>query len=179
MIWYLSILRNGLIHSLSLLCCWNVQIRWRESFCFCVSRESRCILSTKIVELCLFLNKDLKQWKFCTSKGNILIDDKRSTTVTFIINLHETILAMQRICGGKTGQSLTKFDFLEFFLPNPWNYQMNYRSIAAFQYLHIPSSHTLTLHATLTSLTMFECKKMPSGGRERCFSSNYFTPKCN
>ena len=107
-------------HSLiKLLCCWNVQIRRRESFCSYVSWEPRCILCTKIVELCLFLNKDVKQWKFCTSKENIVIDDKRSITVTFIINLHETILAMQLICGGKTVQILTKLNFFEGFLPNP------------------------------------------------------------
>ena len=82
---------------------------------FCVTRESRRILCTKIVDLCLFFKKDVKQWKFCTSKGNIGTDDKRGITVTFIINLHGTILPMQPISGGKTVQSLNKFDFLESF----------------------------------------------------------------
>ena len=95
---------------MGVLCCLNVQIRRRES-CFCVSRESRCILCTKIVDLCLFLNKDVKQWKFCKSKGNIETDDKESMTLTFITNLQGIILPMQLICSGKTVPSLTKFHF--------------------------------------------------------------------
>ena len=71
------------------------------------------ILCTKIVDLCLFLNKDVKQWKFSKSKGNIGTDDKRTITVTFIANLHGTILPMQLISGGKTVQSLNKFAFPE------------------------------------------------------------------
>ena len=34
-------------------------------------------------------------------------------------------------------------------------------------------------HVTLTSLTIFGGKKMQSGRQERCFSSNYSTPKRN
>ena len=71
------------------------------------------ILCTKIVDLCLFLNKDVKQWKFSKSKGNIGTDDKRTITVTFIPNLHGTILPMKFISGGKTVQSLNKFAFPE------------------------------------------------------------------
>ena len=62
-----------------------------------------------------FLKKDVKQWNFCISKGNIGTDDKRGITVTFIINVHGKILSMQLISGGKTVQSLNKFDFLESF----------------------------------------------------------------
>ena len=71
------------------------------------------ILCTKIVDLCLFLNKDVKQWKFSKSKGNIGTDDKRTITVTFIPNLHGPILPMKFISGGKTVQSLNKFAFPE------------------------------------------------------------------
>ena len=71
------------------------------------------ILCTKIVDLCLFLNKDVKQWKFSKSKGNIGTDDKRTITVTFIPNLHGTIPPMKFISGGKTVQSLNKFAFPE------------------------------------------------------------------
>ena len=85
-------------------------------FLFSVSRESLCILCKKIVDLCLILNKDVKHWKFCKSKGNIGTDDKRSITVTFIITLHGTNLSMQLISGGKNVQSLTKFDIPEGFL---------------------------------------------------------------
>ena len=82
-------------------------------FLFCVTRESRRILCTKIVDLCLFFKKDVKQWKFCTSKGNIGTDNKRSITVIFIINLHGTSLPMQLICCGENVKRLNKFDFLE------------------------------------------------------------------
>ena len=40
---------------------------------------------------------------------------KRSITVTFTITLNGIFLPMQLICGGKTVQSLPKFDFLEGF----------------------------------------------------------------
>ena len=62
---------------------------------------------------CLFFKKDVKQWKFCTSKGNIGTDNKRSITVIFIINLHGTSLPMQLICCGENVKRLNKFDFLE------------------------------------------------------------------
>ena len=57
----------------------------------------------------------VQQWTFCKSKRNIGKGDERSITVTFIINLHGTILPMQLICGEKTVQSLPTFDFPEGF----------------------------------------------------------------
>ena len=71
------------------------------------------ILCTKIVDLCLLLNKGVKQWKFSKSNGHIETDDKRTIIVTFITNLHGTILPMQLISGEKTVQSLNKFAFPE------------------------------------------------------------------
>ena len=51
-------------------------------------------------------------------------------------------------------------------------YQRDHCSIDRFKYLARAS-------VTLTSLTKFGGKKMQSGRRERYFSSNYFSPKCN
>ena len=72
-------------------------------------------MCTKILDLCLFLDKDVKQWKFCKSKRNIETDDKKSMTVTFITNVQGTILPKQLIRGGKIVPSLTKFHFPEGF----------------------------------------------------------------
>ena len=89
----------------------------QEERIFLFLRLQRVLLysAQRLLIFVYFFKKDVKQWKFCTSKGNIGTDDKRGITVTFIINLHGTILPMQLISGGKTVQSLNKFDFLEGF----------------------------------------------------------------
>ena len=92
-----------------------MQIRRRESFFFASPESLVVYCAQRLLIFVYFFKKDVKQWKFCTSKGNIGTDDKRGITVTFIINLHGTILPMQLISGGKTVQSLNKFDFLEGF----------------------------------------------------------------
>ena len=79
------------------------------------NQEERIFLFLRLqrVSLCavhkdcwfVFSNKDVKQWNFSKSKGNIGTDDKRTIVVTFITNLHGTILPMQLISGGKTVQN--------------------------------------------------------------------------
>ena len=87
----------------------------QEKIIFLFLRFQRVLFYTvlKDFDLCLFLNKNVKRWKFSKSKVNIGRDDERTITVTFITNLHGTILPMQLISGGKTVQSLNKFAFPE------------------------------------------------------------------
>ena len=91
---------------------------------------------------------------------------KQIITVTFITNLKGTILPMQLTCCGKTVPSLTKFHFPESFpAESIRDYQINYCSIDAFQYLHIPRRHT----TTLASLTIFGGKRCQAVGEEDAF----------
>ena len=69
------------------------------------SLESLVVYTFRLQRVLLYI--------FSKSKGNVGTDDKRTITVTFITNLHGTILPMKFISGGKTVQSLNKFAFPE------------------------------------------------------------------
>ena len=94
---------------------------------------------------------------------------------------------MKLICGGKTVQSLPKFDFkcrnsLSTFLKDYSNIAESIKLTTEIKfYIWISMHYVFPTRASvfLTSLTKFGGNKMRSSRRERSFSSNYFIPKCN
>ena len=83
-----------------------------------------------------------RQWrkKGSTSIPIAGLSEKSSMTATFTVTLNGTFLPMQLIYGGKTKQSLPKFDFPESFSlsANPKHYSNTVESIKLIEEIIVP-----------------------------------------